>query len=180
MKISEFRNAIKSGVLKGNRWRVNVGFPDFTGSPSVGKQVSLLARSTTVPAGIIEELDIPWSGKNIFIPAKRTFEEFPLTILATQDMDAMASFMKWNNAMLSFSDSTALSSDMSDLVGDVTLELLRDNEAEDVIMTYILEDAWPRVVADGGMELDHENDTAIVTFNVLFRYFNLDIPGIST
>lgn len=176
MDISQFKSAIKSGILRGHRFRVIVNFPAFAGTTENSRQASLLARSTSTPTSTIGEVELKYGGRTLPIPGDREYSEQALTFIAVQDQGVFNAFQSWSNGINSHEGNVAVSTDLDALMTDLTLQLL--DGSDNVINEWVLRGAWPREV--GAMEMDAESDNAAVTFEVTLRYINYEITGITS
>ena len=163
--ISEFTQALRSGVVRQHRWQVMVNFPTFAGSNSDVRQASLLARTATTPASTLGELDLVWAGRDVPIPGDRTFTEFPVTFMAVQDFKVIDAFENWSEG-INGSESNTASAAPDEYKKDVVLQLLDEND--NVLKEYVLQEAWIKEIA--GMELDKGSKDSFAEFTVTFRY----------
>jgi hypothetical protein len=174
MQISKLRAAIKSGLVRSNRWRVLVNFPGYAGNGANGEQASLQARTTNTPPSTMGVIDLTWGGRNLPIPGDRQYEEFTVTFIGVNDMNVYNAFQKWSENV-NGSDSNRGLTNLDDIMNDVSLELMNVNDV--VTKTYILHDAWPSVV--GQMSMDSGEMDGYSTFDVTFRYVNYTQPGVT-
>ena len=86
MSVQDLKNAVKSGLYRNHKWRVFLNFPEFAGTADVVKQASVLARISKTPPSTMGVIEVPFEGRTVPIPGDRSFEEFAVTILATNDM----------------------------------------------------------------------------------------------
>ncbi len=174
--VSEFKAAIKSGIIRGHKFRVIVSFPSFAGTVLESYQASLLARSTATPSSIVGEVELKWGGRTLPIPGDREYPEWTCTFIGVQDMKVFTAFQKWSNGVNAHNDNTAVSADIDDLMSDITLQLLDTND--NIIMQWVLNDSWPREI--GQLEMDMEAENSPVNFETTFRYVNYDIVGVTS
>lgn len=174
MQISQLRQAVRSGLVRSNRWRVTVNFPGYAGSGADGQQAALLARTTNTPSATMGVIDLTWGGRNLPIPGDRTYEEFTVTFIGVNDMNVYNAFQRWSEN-INGSDSNKGLTNLDQIMNDVQLELLDVNDQ--ITKTYLLHDAWPSVV--GQMSLDSGEMDGYSQFDVVFRYVNYSQPNIT-
>ena len=174
MQISALRNAIKSGLVRSNRWRVLVNFPGYAGTGANGQQASLLARTTNTPSATMGVIDLTWGGRNLPIPGDRTYEEFTVTFIGVNDMNVYNAFQKWSENINGSSSNRGLTN-LDTIMNDVTLEMMDVNDQ--VTKTYILHDSWPATV--GQMSLDSGEMDGYSQFDVVFRYVEYSQPNVT-
>lgn len=174
MQISQLRQAIRSGLVRNNRWRVLVNFPGYAGNAQNGQQASLLARTANTPSATIGAIDLTWGGRNLPIPGDRTYEEFTVTFIGVNDQQVYNAFQKWSEN-INGSDSNRGLTNLDNIMNDVTLQLLDVNDQ--VTKTYVLHDAWPQVV--GQMTMDSGEMDGYATYDVTFRYVQYSQPNVT-
>lgn len=166
--ITDFLNALSvAGVARAHKWTVIVSFPSSIATTSTIEKISLLARSTTTPASTLGDLGVRFEGRNIPIAGDRTYEDFPLTILGTNDYLARDAFESWSELINGNESNTGLVAPV-DYMSDIELQL--HNQNDEIVKTYILKDAWPLNVA--GSELDRASENTVLDYVVTFKYLN--------
>lgn len=174
MQISQLRAAIRSGLVRSNRWRVLVNFPGYAGNGSDGQQASLLARTTNTPSATVGVIDLTWGGRNLPIPGDRQYEEFTVTFIGVNDMNVYNAFQAWSENVNGSETNRGLT-DLEQIMNDVQLELMDVNDQ--VTKTFLLHDAWPSIV--GQMSLDSGEMDGYSQFDVTFRYVQYSQPGVT-
>ena len=81
---------------------------------------------------------------------------------------------RWNNGINDFADNTGVTSP-SDYQTDLTVEQLDRDDT--VLKTYILRNCFPLVI--GEIALSNENQDAIETFDVTWKYQHLEASGVN-
>uniref|UniRef100_A0AAU6W401 Tail tube protein n=1 Tax=Pseudomonas phage Cygsa01 TaxID=3138529 RepID=A0AAU6W401_9VIRU len=167
--IADFLASVSAGVHRQYKYRVTVNFPSIVASNDVTRTASLLAKSTAVPESIIGEMVINWGGREIPLPGDRTFPEFTLSFINTNDFKVREAWEAWSELINGSESNTAGVIDPDDYMRDITLELL--GPTDNVIKTYVLQNAWPKSVGQIGLDM-----TAMDSFSeydVALRYINL-------
>lgn len=167
--ITEFRNALKSGVLRQHKWSVLVNFPDFAGNNDNVRQASLLARTAATPASNLGVIEVPWGGRVLPLPGDRTYEEFTVTFIGVNDMNVRNAFERWSENINGSQSNTGIVNP-EDFVKDIQFDLMNIND--EIVKTYNLKDAFPSVV--GGMDMDAGSQDSFSEFTVTFRYINYE------
>lgn len=167
MKIQDFRAALNrnQGVQRQHRWRVIVNYPSQAASGETILDTTLLAQTATLPPSTIGEIMVPWGGRELPLPGDRKFEPYPITFVGVQSDAIHAAFESWSE-LINGTASNAMSSDLTELMRDIELQLLDDQD--NTIRSYILQGAWPQEV--GAVELDQTAQDSHTTFTVTFRY----------
>jgi len=167
--IADFLASISSGVHRQYKYRVTVNFPPTVGDNDTTRTASLLAKSTSVPQSILGEIVINWGGREIPLPGDRTFPEFTLSFINTNDYDVRNAWESWSEMINGSESNTAGVIDPDDYMRDVTLEML--GPTDNVIKTYVLQNAWPKEV--GAIALDMTSLDSFSEYDVVMRYINL-------
>lgn len=168
-KISEFRQAIRSGVSRQHKWRVVFNFPQFAGDGAVGQQASLLARTANLPGSTLGVMEIPFGGRVLPVPGDRIYEEFTTNFISVNDFKVRDALERWSEGINGSESNTGLSN-LEDFMRDVVLEML--DQQDNVVKTYVMKDAWPSIV--GQADLDQGSTDSFVEFPVTWRYVNLE------
>ena len=61
------------------------------------ERLSFYCKATSLPASTLGEIIVPYMGRQIKVPGDRTFEDWTVTILNTEDMDLRGQFEQWNH-----------------------------------------------------------------------------------
>lgn len=163
--ISEFRGAIKSGLVRQHKWRIVFDWPAGVGTVDAARQASLLARTASVPQSMIGVIELGWGGRILPWPGDRAYEEFTVNFIGVNDHNVRDALEQWSEAINGSESNTGLT-DMDDFSRDITLQLL--DASDRVTKTYVLRDAWPSIV--GTSELDAGAMDTYAEFSVTFRY----------
>jgi len=166
--VTDFRAALTrhGGVGRQFRWRVNFSFPAGIATNDEVRDASLMAISTTTPKSTLGEVMVPFGGRENPLPGDRKFEPMNFQVLQTEDDFAHTLFEAWSEA-INGSDSNTSSGALEDLYCDVEIQLL--NQQDEVVKTYVLEDAWPLEV--GELTLDQSAQDSFGQFPLTLRYF---------
>jgi hypothetical protein len=174
--ISEFKGALSSGVLRNNRWQVVLNFPGGTlGTTTESTNSTLLARTTNVPSSTLGSLDFIYEGRKVQIPGDRTFEDFVVDFIGVQDYKIRNAFESWSE-LINGNESNVGIIDFTSYEQDITLNLL--DTGDNIIKSYILVDAWPRIVSSSA--LDKGATDGFVTFSVTFAYNYFTSDGVTS
>lgn len=174
MQISQLRQAVKSGLVRTNRWSVTLNLPGYAGSQTDAQQASLLARTTSTPSAAIGVIELTWGGRTLPVPGDRTYEEFTLTFIGVNDMNVYNAFQKWSENINGSDSNTGLTA-LDQIMNDITLNLLDVNDQ--ITKTFTLHDAWPATV--GQMSMDSGEMDGYAQYDVTFRYVNYSQPNVT-
>lgn len=167
--ITNFKNAIRSGLVRQHKWRVTIDFPVFAATNDVARQAQLLARTTSTPSSTLGTMELAWGGRILPLPGDRVYEEFPVTFIGVNDFKVKDALETWSEYINGSESNTGLVNP-EDYMKDIVLELL--DAQDNVTKTYILKDAYPLSV--GSMDLDAGAQDSYAEFPVSFRYINYE------
>lgn len=173
-KISSFKQAM-TNYARPYLFYAQVQFPESIpqGAGDATKFSTILAQSTTLPQSSIDEIVVPWQGQDYKMGSTHTFADFDITFRLDGGDLLRKSFIEWTK--LIHDPKTNFQNSPGVYYGGVKLEHL--NGKGDPVMTYVLRDAWPKVV--GQLNLDYNSKTAVAEFTVTFsyQYFDVCAPG---
>lgn len=167
--ITDFRNSIKSGLVRQHKWRVVFSFPSFAAVGDTSRQASMQARTSQVPASNLGVMEVNWGGRTLPIPGDRRYDEFTTNFIAVNDHSVRDALEKWSEGINGSESNTGLVS-LDDYMRDVTLQLLDQND--NVTKEYVLRDAWPSIV--GQADLDQGAMDSFVEFPCTWRYISIE------
>lgn len=130
------------------------------------RQLQFFCRSTDLPSSTLGEIAVPYLGRVAKYPGDRTFEDFTMTIVNTQDMNLRRIFEGWNEAFNSFQGNATAFGNPRAIFGTAVVtqldRLYRPQRA------YQFIDMYPRDVSSINLGYD-QNDT-VSEFTVTFGY----------
>jgi hypothetical protein len=126
-------------------------------------------KATSLPASTIGEIAVPYLGRVIKVPGDRTFDDWSVTVLNTEDMDLRRKFETWSDGI------NGKESNVSSLPGgayqaikgySAIVEQL--NREGNVVRSYELYNLFPKEV--GTVELGFDQVDTVSEFTVTFAY----------
>ena len=167
--ISDFRNSIRSGVVRQHKWRIIFTFPSYAAGGEIATAASLQARTASIPASNLGVIELGWGGRVLPLPGDRRYDEFQMNFIGVNDHAVRNALEKWSEA-INGSESNQGLVNLEDFMRDITLQLLDQND--NVTKEYTLKDAWPMTVGQG--DLDQGSQDSFVEFPVTWRYVNYE------
>jgi hypothetical protein len=158
------------GGTRRHSYRVNCVLP--TGKPIL----EFNAYAFALPASIINEIGVPYRGRNLYIPGDRDYQPFTLSILDDTGSDAgsiYSNLMEWQRSL---NDHLSNTSDTGPNANRQvwTLEHL-DYYTETPIKKITLKGVWP--VSVGPVVLSSASKNEFMTFDTTVRYDYFEIDG---
>lgn len=127
-------------------------------------KTAYLVRSSNLPAGTIEPIEVPWQGQTYKIGSTHTFDTWSCTFNVDMAADIRKNFLEWQKKI--HDPETNEHGEPDSYLATVKIELL--GTSGDPILTYTLEQAWPSEV--GEVDLAYDNKTEVAQFDVTFNY----------
>lgn len=129
-------------------------------------QLQFFCRSTQLPSSILGEILVPYLGRQAKYPGDRTFEDFTITILNTQDMNLRRVFEFWNEQFNTFAGNATAFPNPRAIFGSAVVTQL--NKAYQPTRAYQFFDMFPRDVSS--IDLAYDNNDGVSEFTVTFGY----------
>lgn len=179
--VSNFRaNGLFLGGARPSLFTVTLTFPDLVRAPGVEQKVQFTAKATSLPASQIQEIEVPYFGRNIKLAGERTFQDWEITVLNDEDFIVRNALEYWHNAI-----NTIVSNRLDEGVANIVPNLGNsyktsalvtqfaktgpgDIDGDGAIRTYRFDGLFPTRVND--IALDWEGGNRIEEFVVQFAY----------
>ena len=163
--ISDFVSKLKGGGARANQFKVTMPFPGFAAVGGETESMAFLCNATTLPGTTVEEIAVPFRGRNLYIAGDRTFETWETTIINDTDFLIRNAIERWTNGINNMSDNEGLVNP-TDYQVDAFVDHLDRNG--NTIKSYTFRGMFPTIVAP--IDLTYEAATALETFTCTWRY----------
>lgn len=173
MNANDFRQNLRRGGARSNRFDVGITFPSFVpGGVVSGSQIRFRAKATQTPAMTVGTIEIPYQGRIVKVPGDRTYEEWNVTIINDEDYALRNAFEAWQDAISRMDHDTTgdrapEAAGINDFIADIVVRQ-RTKDVGGITKQYMLKNAWPTNVAP--IELSWDNQDAIEEFDVTFAF----------
>ena len=173
--IDDFKANLIGGGARANQYRVTVVPPPGIATGLDIRRTSFLVTASNLPASTLGEIAIPFRGRNIYISGDRPAPEtWSTTFYNDTDFMIRNAMELWQNGINDYANNTGLVSP-ADYQSDLTVEQLDRDDT--VLKSYIFRNAYPLTIAT--IELTNDEQTAIETFEVSWRYKHFEPSGVS-
>jgi hypothetical protein len=159
--ISEILSTVKRGIAKTNLYSISI--------PNKLPDIEFNGKGTQLPASELGMIEVPYRGRKIKVPGQRTFSEWTVTIMETEEMGVRNRLEAWMNEL----DNAESGLRKPDQMVDITVKLLKNNNSPS--MTYILFGAFPTSIAS--VDLSFDEQTAPLEYQVTFNYSYHTVHG---
>lgn len=130
----------------------------------LGAEFNFLARTSNVPAMTVEQITIPYFGRQIKIAGNRTYAEWSTTVMVEEDFSIRDQLERWS-MRINRGDTNIRDEVNEEYKEDAQVLLYGKNGT--VIRRYNLVGLWPQEV--GTIELDWESGD-IGTYDVTWSF----------
>ena len=174
--INEIRS--KLNPVRPTLFEVTIEFAGLT-SPTPPAQASQVTqalqdfrfycRSSSVPASVVGQIEVPYFGRMMKIPGDRIFENWSVQVYNDENLQIRNAFETWSSTLNSMQSNIAAKARPLDLKGSATIiQYSKTGDKTTPINKYRIEGMFP--VNVGEMELSWEAQGQIQLFSVSFAY----------
>lgn len=86
-----------SGGARPNRYEVLLSFP--SGVPNEMEKLSFTCKATSLPASIVNKVDVPYMSRMIPVSGDRTIDDWNITVINDVDFKVRRAFETWLNRL---------------------------------------------------------------------------------
>ena len=173
--IDDFKANLIGGGARANQFRVTLTPPPGIAIGLDVRRTSFLVTAAQMPASTLQEIAVPFRGRNIYITGDRPAPDtWNVTVYNDTDFMIRNAMELWQNGINSYVDNTGLVSP-SDYQTDLTVEQLDRDDT--VLKSYIFRNSFPLTV--GQIDLSSAEATEIETFEITWRYQHFEPSGVS-
>lgn len=163
LSIDVFKSKLLKGGARPNLFRAVVNYPAFANGDS--ELTSFMCKGAQIPPSNIDNIDVPFLGRQVGFAGDRTFEPMNLTIFNDVDFPIRNAFELWMQEVNAHAGNTGVS-DPRQYQVDVSIEQL--DKSGDVTKRYKLVNAYPTNL--GAIELSFDANNAIEEFPVTLKF----------
>ena len=173
--IDDFKANLIGVGARANQFRVTLTPPPGIAIGLDVRRTSFLVSAAQMPASTLQEIAVPFRGRNIYITGDRPAPEtWSVTVYNDTDFMIRNAMELWQNGINSYVDNTGLVSP-SDYQTDLTVEQLDRDDT--VLKSYIFRNSFPLTVS--AIDLSSAEATEIETFEIEWRYQHFEPSGVS-
>jgi hypothetical protein len=183
-ELNNFKNNFVGGTRQ-NRFRVLGTFPSTSSQETTSTTTSTTStnlsefhiRSTLIPTLQTSTVAYDFFGRKLNYPGEKLYSTWSVTVLDdTNANNLWTRFHNWqNNINNHVLNETKYVQNHSGYKTKWTVQHLDLNG--NILKTFILAGLWPRTVNE--ISFSHSRTNALNTFNVVFVYDTIEIPGIT-
>lgn len=160
--VDDFKAKLKGGGARPNLFKATINFPAYAqGDVEV---TSFMCRAAQLPGSIMQEIIVPFRGRELKIAGDRTFDVWTPTIINDTDFVVRDSMERWMNGINAHSANTGLVNP-TDYQADLIVEQLDKDET--VLKTYNFRGCFPTAISP--IDLNYGANDEIERFTVEFQ-----------
>ncbi len=171
--INSFKSALPYGGARPSLFDIRIPLPAGMDLGSHGadssRALTLNAKSTTIPTGTIEPVEVPYFGRIFKMPGGRTFDEWTTTVSNDEDFrvrDLLEQWMDSINGNVTNQESITQSQfGVTPAVDGIVTQYGKNGNA---IRRYVMKGCWPSTL--GEITLDWSEASAIEEFEVTWQF----------
>ena len=162
MGVDDFKSKIRGGGARPNLFKATINFPAYAEADV--ELTSFLCKAAQLPAAVMNELIVPFRGRQLKVAGDRTFESWTATTINDTDFNVRNAMERWQNGINNHKANTGLTNPV-DYQADLLVEQLDRDES--VIKTYNFRGAFPINIS--AIDLNYETVDTIEEFTVEFQ-----------
>ena len=93
MGVDDFKSKIRGGGARPNLFKATINFPAYAEADV--ELTSFLCKAAQLPAAVMNELIVPFRGRQLKVAGDRTFESWTATIINDTDFN----MERWHNGI---------------------------------------------------------------------------------
>lgn len=155
------------GGSKPTLFRVSVN-----GFGSLGN-LRFFGKASTLPASTIGEIAVPYMGRTIKAPGDRSYEDWSVTVINTENMDLRKQFEDWNRQFNDHLNNVSSGAGLWSAVRTYKAQVEQLNRAGGVVRTYDFNAIFPKEVSSVDVAFDQVDTVSEFTVTFAYSYFEL-------
>lgn len=175
--VSDFTSQLSNDGARPNLFQVFLSFPlGVAVGPNVSQELSLMAKSATLPSSRMGLVTLPYMGRQVKIPGNVTYDNWSITIINDEDFPVRNAFEVWHNLINSHAGNVRDPSMVNMSGYAVNASVLQYDKVGGIIKQYDLIGIWPVTVSP--IQLDWGANDTVEQFDVEFamQYWESLVP----
>jgi hypothetical protein len=173
--INEFKAQLRGGGARPNLFKASVVFPPGIAGPNIENLGSFMIKGASLPASVINPIEVPYRGRKLKVAGDRTFEPWTITVINDNNMRLRNAFEEWANRINDNIDNTSAYRAMEYYATAYVDQLDRRGLP---VKTYMFHGAFPTNIS--AIDLNYETNDTIEEFTVELSYqywTNVEVGG---
>jgi len=163
LSVDLFKSKLLKGGARPNLFRAIVNYPAFAAGDN--ELTSFMCKGAQVPADNVENIDVPFLGRQVKFAGDRTFEPLQLTIYNDVDFPIRNSFELW---MQEFNEHASNTGASNPRIYQTDLSVEQLDKQGNVTKQYTFKNCYPTNL--GQIDLNYETNNTIEEFQVTVHF----------
>lgn len=159
--VDDFKAKIKGGGARPNLFNVTINFPGYAGGNV--EITTFMCKGAQLPASVMEQILIPFRGRELKIAGDRTFEPWNVQVINDTDFVVRDAMERWMDGINGHTTNAGLVDPVAYQADLFVDQLDRDGS---IIKRYNFRGCFPTAVS--AIDLSYEQSNVIEEFTVEF------------
>jgi hypothetical protein len=161
--VDNFKSKLIGGGARANLFKATLTFPGYAEGDA--ELSSFMCKGAQMPASVVNNIEIPYRGRQLKIAGDRIFENWTVTIINDSGYEIRNSMERWMNGINEHVANTGLVNP-NDYTSDLFIDQL--DKAGATTKSYTIRDAFPVNVS--AIDVSYDSADTIEEFTVEFAY----------
>ena len=163
LRIDTFKAKLAGGGARPNLFTVTFG-----GQVGLADNEAILVKAASLPASIINPIEVPFRGRKLPVAGDRSFEPWTITVINDNDFRIRSAFEQWSNRIQEHISGQGQLAPL-DYMDDMSVQQLDRNE--NVVMSYDFTGVWCSNISAIDLSYDSENTIEEFTVELQVTYW---------
>lgn len=160
--VDDFKAKLRGGGARPNLFQVTLNYPAYAAGDR--ELTSFMCKAANLPASIMNNIVVPFRGRQLQIAGDRTFEPWTVTIINDTGMEVRNAMERWMNGMNAHSLNIGVT-DPFLYQADLKVAQLDKDGSE--LKVYDFRGCFPTAISS--IDLSYDNTDTIEEFTVEFQ-----------
>lgn len=161
--VDNFKSKLIGGGARANLFKATLTFPGYAEGDA--ELSSFMCKGAQMPASVVNNIEIPYRGRQLKIAGDRIFENWTVTIINDSGYEIRNAMERWMNGINEHVANTGLVNP-NDYTSDLFIDQL--DKAGATTKSYTIRDAFPVNVS--AIDVSYDSADTIEEFTVEFAY----------
>jgi len=164
--LTEFKANLEYSGARPNLFEFRMQFPAVISAGKANDKLRFMAKAASLPASNIDQIVVPYFGREIKLAGDRTFEDYTVTVINDEDFAIRNALEQWLNAINSHAGNRGIA--ISPAEYQVDAEVIQFSRSGEEIKTYKMVGLFPTNVS--AIDTSWDTNNTIEEFTVTFAY----------
>jgi len=161
--VDNFKSKLIGGGARANLFKATLTFPGYAEGDA--ELSSFMCKGAQMPASVVNNIEIPYRGRQLKVAGDRIFENWTVTIINDSGYEVRNAMERWMNGINEHVANTGLVNP-NDYTSDLFIDQL--DKAGATTKSYTIRDAFPVNVS--AIDVSYDSADTIEEFTVEFAY----------